>query len=93
MPFFVRIQGSNAVNAYCYGSAGARLTSSGNGGEVYEQGEGGRRAIFSTRDEAASVGLACRWNGQTYTVHSCREDKGVLVPPQSWRSCQEAYGR
>lgn len=97
--YVVTIAGGNAVDPWA--TAGGQSFSVDTRNRVCVRAVGGDMApaLFSSREAANAIGLACRWNGQTYRITAARgrdRTDGVDVDPFDTArvtSCQETYGR
>ena len=53
-------------------------------------------ALFASREAATAAGMACRWVGQSITVHKAApavQAKGQLLEVREWRSCRQCEER
>lgn len=97
--FVAQIQGANGSEAYAFGenSIGevVRIDAVTSGSLEWTtlRYDGGRPALFSSREAAREAGLAAHWNGQIFRVAVARghaRSNGVLIEVYGWTSCQEA---
>ena len=92
MPFAIKIHNTNACTAYCrHGSKKWEANPDPKTNWDWVRLPGGERALFATELEAQSVGLACRWGNQLYSVHVVRgttNTKVTMGTPTPMVSCQ-----